>query len=472
MNEKLTKFAQGMKRGLMVAVLSTMIALTNPVNAHAEPEPLRGTLQQFLDHPDLDMMQELFIDRGHAVIIVSDSNPDQVLFHLEPGTNIREFLEANQLQSGLQLLTQTPQLTTERNGAETNSAVRDFLMDFFHRHIVPNQGRNMGNAGENFDLDQLFREGMREALGRDTASAALGLNYAGKDIMFGPEGVTTKTFSTRQNNGAPNGSFFAANNMADTGINTIQGNRITPRNGEDMIQTKFWEFIGRNMGWEPVTIMIALEHFGMDTSARSANVGLARDASIEIGVARAAGGIHTHFEAADQGTNAMSQHFNENIGSVNPHFNFDYDMMQMARTVESLMRHGSTIFLATAVGGVDGYVSLVNHARTQFANRAGIQPGVITPTLNQLQQNIRIALDENADPQSRQIAAELVNRDIEILASIGFDLGMNQNVSANENRFPVVNTFDSHNIEWAGRAGDHNLRHMLPSNHIAPTNAR
>ena len=162
---------------------------------------------------------------------------------------------------------------------------------------------------------------------------------------------------------------------------------------------------------------------------------------MEIGVSNAAGGIHTLFEAVDDGSDAVRNLMNENFRNANQYFDIDYDSWQMTRQIDFIIRqHGNT---------PNG-----QRATQEFMRLGGHQtPAAARQALALLQTNINMALNPNLYPDVRRNAALAVNRDVAILASIGRSLeNVRQTVSTNDDRLPVV---DLNNLEFGiiGKTG-------------------
>ena len=64
----------------------------------------------------------------------------------------------------------------------------------------------------------------------------------------------------------------------------------------------------------------------------------------------------------------------------------------------------------------------------------------VISALNQLQQNVNLALDQTRTSEQRRLSAEAVNRDVSILTSIGLSLGddIRQTPSTHDGRLPAV----------------------------------
>ena len=336
------------------------------------------------------------------------------------------------------ILSRVPELTALRESVETNEALREFLLDFINTYIVSLQSENRGErtwnlSAERQRLSDHFMAGYRQAMGADTASRALGLNENGKDLFYGSKDID---FFTTDNTII--GTFEGTSRIVSVAINTIHDGIIRSMNPEEIAATILYEIDGRGRGWSQILSYALLDHFGLPNKHRHG--GLWWDPSMEVKVSRAAGGIHTLFEAGDNGASAVRDHMNENFRNANQFFNFDYDSWQMARRVDRILRHESR----TPNGQM---------ASQAFTSKIDGIDGNIISSLNQLQQNINLALDINLNLEDRRKAALEVNEIIAILTEIGILLdNISQATSTYDYRLPVVD-IDNPEAGIAGMTG-------------------
>ena len=336
-----------------------------------------------------------------------------------------------------QLLSQNPQLTAPRDPTPTNGELRNFIIDFINQELAGMKGRYQGDINTSNRIDQAisdrFMAGYQAAMARDTASRALGLNATGQTAFYGT--TTFQIVSTHL--GGAGGSYNAQNRIARIAINIVNHGVASGRSVEDITRDIIYEIDGRGRGWDMTINLAAAHHFGATLPFHG---GLRWDPRMEIAASRAGGGIHTLFAAADNGQEAMRTHMNTNIPRANPHFNFNYDAWQMARRLDQMIRH-------------EGHTELGRRAQQEAQRR---RPGF---SIHQLQNNVVNAINPSLPDDQRRQFAQAVNRDVEMLSSIGRSLGVVQSSTVNNGIRPVVDANDlgrgvigvSGAGTWAGR---------------------
>ena len=319
----------------------------------------------------------------------------------------------------LEILSRVPELTAPRASLQTNDALKTFLLEFIDTYIADmqreDQGRPRGGMNaESWRFSGYFMQGYRQAMGADTASRALGLNDYGMDVFYGSKIIDFFTATS------PNellGTFNIDARLVSVAINTIHNGMLSGLDPDHIARVIFYEIDGRGRGWEPTLIFALTEYFGLGNPYKHG--GLYWDPTMEIRVSEAAGGIHTLFEAADNGQEAVRDFMNANLRKANPYFDFDYDSWQMARTVDHIIRHQWD----TDNGRIAGRA---------FRNMGGVN-------IHRLQSSVDVASNPAITMEVRRENATRVNRYVAILADIGTSLeNVNQVQLATCDRLPLI----------------------------------
>ena len=315
----------------------------------------------------------------------------------------------------LEILSRVPGLTAPRDSTPTNGALREFLLDFIDMYITDMQRVDQGRHRSGMDaasqgFSDYFLQGYRQAMGANTGSRALGLNSDGMDMFYDSK---TVDFFTRDDLRQPLGTFSAHDRLVSIAINTIHSGVLDGRAPEEIATTIIYEIEGRGRGWEPHLNLAIAEHFGLPNTLGRTSILF--DPTMELAASNAAGGIHTLFEAADNGQDAMRDFMNANFRNVNEHFNFDYDTWQRARLIAHVITNPTSATLA---------------AGQAFSDRGG--------RIHEFRMHINNALNPANTPQMRRESAERVNRYVAMLAEIGISLEIGQIRSVVDRRSPVV----------------------------------